>query len=344
LAAGLALLSAPLLAHAESVEPTESAGSGSTGGDDENSRPAVRDLTLTEGYRVGDPPPANRLFFRSLTAARVNPLGLLEIFTLSYRSRIKKSDSLILKDNFVGMGINGELSPAFGRIGPMIEIQPLTILRIWAAYQVVGYFGTFNLFQSFQSANDEYSDTVIDELGSMEGDADAYTTTGTQFTAGANFQIKFGPIALRSLFRLVRPDYTLREGDTVFYDQFYDILAPDEGWYLTNDADLLYVTDFGFVGGVRHTLTKAFYDENQHFRPGEGDLGLNPMMHRLGPLLGYTFSKKAAGARFNNPTLLVLVNWWLQHRYRTGEDVSQAFPYTAVAFLFTGDLWVSAKD
>lgn len=333
------LLTAPLclgagLASAETGTATRAEG-----------RSAASDLTLSELYRIDDPPPANRLYLQSITALRANPLGLLELVTLSYRSRIKKSADPLYQDNFGGAGLALEATPAFARVGPLIELQPLSILRLWATYQVLGYFGSFNLMQSFGSPNEEYSDSRIRDLGDLPSKEEGknYPTTGTQFTAGANVQIKFGPIAARSQFRLVRSDYDLRDGDRVFYDQFYDVLVPNEGWYLTNDLDLLYVTDFGLAAGARHTVTHAFYGE-RHFRPGEADLDLNPTMHRVGPFLAYTFSKSPAGEIFNNPTVLLIANWWLSHRYRTGEDVTVAFPYIVLGFMFTGDLWVSARD
>jgi hypothetical protein len=306
---------------------------------------ATATASATSTYRLDDPPPANRLYLQSITAFRLNPLGLLELLTLSYRSRIMKSTEPLYQDNFAGAGLMMEATPAFVRIGPMIEVQPLAILRLWATYQALAYYGTFNLTQSFTSPNAEYSDSRIKELGELptKDEGGNYATTGTQFTAGANFQIKFGPVAARSAFRLVRSDYDLRDGDRVFYDQFYDVLVPNEGWYFTNDADLLYVTEFGLTAGARYTATYAFYGE-RHFAPGEIDLGLNPTMHRLGPFLAYTFSKKPAGAFFNTPTVLLIANWWLSHRYRTGEDVSVGLPYVVLGFMFTGDLWVSARE
>jgi hypothetical protein len=179
---------------------------------------------------------------------------------------------------------------------------------------------------------------VIRDLGDLEGRG-GYATTGTQVTFGANFQAKLGPIAVRAAARLVRFDYDLRDGDRVFYDQFYDMLVPDEGWLFNDDADLLYVTDFGLVAGARWTATHA-YHHRESFTPGETDLDLNPTTHRLGPFIAYAFDKQPPGARFNTPTIVFIANWWLQHRYRTGEDINQALPYLALAFMFTGDLWI----
>ena len=39
------------------------------------------------------------------------------------------------------------------------------------------------------------------------------------------------------------------------------------------------------------------------------------------------------------PTLYLLAQWWVKHRYRTGQEVSQGLPMIVLGFSFTGDLW-----
>ena len=60
---------------------------------------------------------------------------------------------------------------------------------------------------------------------------------------------------------------------------------------------------------------------------------------RTGPLFAWRFGKGGDTDRFNNPTLLVILNWWVKHRWRTGQDVTQALPYIVVGFKFDGELW-----
>ena len=50
--------------------------------------------------------------------------------------------------------------------------------------------------------------------------------------------------------------------------------------------------------------------------------------------------KGPPGVFFNNPTAILIVNWWLEHPYRTGQEVSQAVPYIVLGFAFNGDIWV----
>jgi hypothetical protein len=63
----------------------------------------------------------------------------------------------------------------------------------------------------------------------------------------------------------------------------------------------------------------------------------NGPTHRIGPAVLHTFYDKPE-RRFNRPTLIVLIQWWARHRWRTGVDVHPAVPYLVVGFLFEGDL------
>ncbi|MDP3231331.1 MAG: hypothetical protein Q8N26_01050 [Myxococcales bacterium] len=60
------------------------------------------------------------------------------------------------------------------------------------SYTFVQYFGTFNVFQSFQSARSNYSDNELARLGGglngMPGAQTQYLANGTELTIGADFQ------------------------------------------------------------------------------------------------------------------------------------------------------------
>lgn len=291
-----------------------------------------------QGYRDGGPP-KHRIVYKDLTLVRVNPLGLITDARLSYRYRLYEHPSLALRDNFVSVGLAPTLSAAFARIGPIVEVQPASFLTLWAQYELIGYFGSFNLLQSFPTvdrAKVNYSDTSLRALSKGDASTKNYATTGTQLLVGANVQLKFGPVVLREQARAGRPDMKLRAGDRAFYDIYYDLLVGDGGWWAHNDADLLVqALDSRLTVGVRWSTSKAFAAA-EHFAPGDDATNAGAALHRAGPLAAWTF-RKADGAGFE-PTVLFLANWWLKSPYRTGQDVSQAVPYVIVALNVTGDL------
>lgn len=282
------------------------------------------------------PQPEVELRYQSLTAARVNPLGLVSMFDLTLRARLHEHESAILTQNYAGIGMTGGLSPAWGRVGVLAELTPLTILRLYASYEIVGYFSTFNLFASFPSPFSDFSDTGIKDQSNQAGTA-SYDTYGGQLTLGATVQVKLGPIAARNLFRAGHVSFRMRDGDRVFYDQLSDMLLPNDGWYLINDVDVLGLFDFGLAIGARWTYSHSFL-EAQHYAPLDNPAVVPETdIHRLGLLAAWTIEDNQ-GARFDRPTLILIAQWHLVHRYRTGADVHVGLPYIALAFQFTGDL------
>jgi hypothetical protein len=282
-------------------------------------------------------PPQFRLVHRNALAVRINPLGLIYDGRLMARLRLYESQSSALRDNFVSVGASLGASPAFFRAGAYVEVQPLTVFSLFANYEVVSYFGSINLLQSFPGARSDASDTAIRTLGALPA-TDVrrnYPGSGSMFTLGANLVLKLGPIVVRDTVRLLRPSFNLRAGDTVFYDQFYDLVMPNNRFSIVNDADLLFQTNFGLVVGARYNLSIPLYGDENYVAlgPYSGDNS----SHRLGPLIAYRFFD-TDGAAFNQPTLALLVNWYLKHPYRTGQDTPQGLPYFGLAFTFVGDL------
>lgn len=270
-------------------------------------------------------PPLHRFVHRQTLALRVNPLGLIYDGRFAYRQRLYFSESNALRDNFVGIGVAPGASPAFGRIGALLEVQPATILGFWATYEVMQYFGTFNLLASYPSASANFSDSNI-----RNRLPNPYVTGGRMLTLGANLNLKVGPIVVRSQARLVAPDFDLRPGDTVLYDQVYDVLLPNGGFTFINDLDVLFQTKWGLVAGLRYNASVPMYG------PAHAPLEDNDS-HRLGPFLAYRFWD-TDGRKLNQPTLVLIANWYLKHRWRTGADSSVGIPYFALAINVVGDL------
>jgi hypothetical protein len=305
----------------------------------------VAPSALAQAYRDG-PPPQHRIVYRDLTLFRWNPLGLISDARITYRLRLYESQKLAFRDNFLGIGIAPALSGAFLRGGPMLEFQPASFLQLWGIYEFVGYFGAFNFLQSYPTADAarvNYSDTELERRGDLaKGDpAKNYSTTGTQVLFGANLQFKFGPVVVRDQIRFGRANMDLRAGDRAYYDIFYDLLSGNRGFWMSNDADLLYqALDSRLTLGLRYTAGQAFY-RPEHFGPGDDQNNGPQSIHRAGPIAAWTF-KQPDGAAIE-PTVLLVLNWWLKSPYRTGQDVSQGVPYIVAALNITGDLLPTKK-
>lgn len=272
------------------------------------------------------PPPKNRLWYSNATFVRYNPLGLINVHRVGLRHRLSTKDSILFQDTYVFAGAGAIVTPAWARVGAYAEVQPLAILRAFAEVSGVGYYSTFDQILTWPEQDAAYDDDSIAERGD---NGEATAEIGYTITFGGTLRAKVGPIAVRSTAQVSSINLALDEPNLYFYDQYWDRLAPDGGWMVLNDLDVLYVKDKLRLG-VRHTFSDTL-DGNG------GDATGALSHHRVGPLFAWQFYNKKPGATFNQPTVFVLAQWWMQHPYRTGEKQPQELPLIAAGFAFNGD-------
>ncbi|MFT4623159.1 MAG: hypothetical protein ACI8PZ_001815 [Myxococcota bacterium] len=283
---------------------------------------------VDDGDTPSPPAPRDRLYYTNATFARLNPLGLIDLYRIGWRRRLSTSDSVLLQDTYTFIGPSAMVTPAYSRVGVYGEAQVLAVLRVFADVSAVGYYGTFDQIQSSDDPSIRYSDQTLAGLGDS-----ARAGGGWVATVGGTVRAKAGPVAVRSTGTWTRYDLGL-DGDTYFYDQYWDRLAPDGGWMVLVDSDVLVVSGKLRLG-ARHT----FSDTLDGVEGTDGALA----HHRVGPLFAWQFSDQAPGAKVNHPTLFAIAQWWAQHPYRTGDEQPAALPLIAVGVSFDGDLAVSGR-
>lgn len=280
------------------------------------------------------PRPKHRVVYSNLLAARLNPLGLENRLWIGYRRRLFDSGKLLFREANIGVAFSPTITPSMTRVGGTLGVRPLTILSLSASYYFVGYFNTFGFLQSYRSPLDDHSDTQIRD-GQDAGLS--YATTGSELMLRAQLLGKVGPIVIRNTTVFQRGEMKINAGDRLYYNPRIDALVPDGGWAMANDTDVVWLTKFRLIAGVRFSVVHAFYRDGD-YRPGESRDNPSMPVMRVGPLLAYIFYDKPE-RWFNKPTILMIVNWHLKHRYRTGADVSTAIPYFVLGFRFSGELW-----
>ncbi|MCU0846132.1 MAG: hypothetical protein MUC76_14560 [Spirochaetes bacterium] len=262
-------------------------------------------------------PPQNRLYLASLSIVRVNPLGLETQNRLMFARRLAESTSPLFRDTFFAGGLSTKLNPAYLKIGPLIDFQPIGIFNLRLGYEYLRYFGTMGYLQSAPDADVNFSDDARKDT-----EDDAYSTGGHHFFAEPTLQMKVGKIAVRSKFAFEYWDLDLEEDDEYFYDATLDTLVPDKKMLWSNDSDLLYMSG-QLTLGVRYSAVF----------PG------NDLQHmRVGPLLAWSFHTRDYSS-FNKPTLLMILGWYFKHPDRVG-----AVPYVLVGFSFSSDLMGAKAD
>lgn len=272
-------------------------------------------------------PPAS-LHWKNTSVFRWNPLGLVTAGELEYRHRLYPSDHPIFEQNYVGLAATPLLTPAFTRIGARVEVMPFAAARFGIHYEYVRFFGLFDMVQSF----DDPSDAADDETLAANGaDHAHYATDGTQLSLTGLLQAKLGPVAARNKFLLARVDVAVSDGDTVFYDSIHDLLLPAQGWFWTNELDLLYVGD-RFISGLRWTALRSYL-------PGaDGHEDPNSPIHRVGPLILHRLMGDDEGL-VHKVSALGLFQWYVAHRYRAGQTSSRLIPYLAIGVIVEGRIF-----
>ncbi|HNU91845.1 MAG TPA: hypothetical protein PKO25_08235 [Spirochaetota bacterium] len=255
-------------------------------------------------------PPKDRLYLASLTIARYNPLGLETQNRLMYSRRLADSTSPLFRDTFFALGLSTKLNPAYLKVGPLIDFQPIGIFNLRLGYEYLKYFGTMGYLQSYPNSKANFSDDARKDT-----EDDAYSTGGHHLFAEPMVQMKVGRIAARSKFAFEYWKLDLEDDDKYFYDATLDTLVPYEKMIWGNDTDLIYMNG-RLTLGVRYSAVL----------PGNG---LEHM--RVGPLFAWSFSTDDYGS-FNKPSLLMILGWYFKHPDRVG-----AVPYFLVGFSFSSD-------
>ncbi|HNN91129.1 MAG TPA: hypothetical protein PKI03_02625 [Pseudomonadota bacterium] len=309
--------------------------------------------------------PVNRLVLNNLLVLRLNPVGLEDQIRFGLQHRLsEESDGPLWRDTFLFAGIAPRINPAFIKIGPSVEIQPISIFNLRVGLEYMQLFGTFGFLQSYSSPTDEYDDkrlaacstrSALDKCmyqtedgSTVTGSDDVRNTpaAGLHLMIEPQLQVKLGPVLLRDKLAIEYWAMGTRPGSRVFYDVTLDTLVPRRGWVIANDLDVLFITRFRLAAGLRYSVVQALYADSD-FRPGEDRSLADNTVQRLGPTLSYTFFDRGYTS-FNKPTLLLVMSWFLDHRYRQGQASSAilpgvfvqspAMPYIVVGFSFQSDL------
>lgn len=267
------------------------------------------------------PPPKHRLLLSALIGGRLNPIGAELQVRFGYQLRLHERSAPLYRENLLFLGIYPRLNPAAIKVGPSIEVQPLSIFNLRLAAEYVSYFSTFGSLQSFSSPLDEYADPSLDRA---EQQARNYATQGAHLVIEPTLQGKVGWLAVRNKLSIEYYYMRLRGADTVFYDATQDTLLAANGWLLTDDLDLLAFIRPTLIVGVRYSAVKPLY-RSPDFRTGEEPHLEDNSHQRLGPILSYSIHTRSR--HFANPTLQGMVAWYLDHRYRTGAAPTEIIPH-----------------
>ncbi len=280
------------------------------------------------------PIPDRRLVVNNLTLFRWNPIGLENQLRAGFAQKLYDHEHRALRDNFAWFGTYVRLNPASARAAAMVEVQPVSMLNLRFSAEYLHFFGNFTFIQSRSDASGDLSDTTM--KANKTGPLGNYAGGGLHYTFEPLVQAKVGPVAVRNRAFFGWFDLDLQRGDQVFYEATLDTAIGAKGMVFANDFDVIYqrpMDEAMLSLGVRVSSVLPQYTGALQASGEKVDNG----HHRAGLLAAYTLYDDGY-TRFNKPTVLLITSWYLQHRYRTGQDVSRAVPYFVLGFAWQSDL------
>lgn len=279
--------------------------------------------------------PSAHFHYSETLLGRMNPLGLENELLLSYRVPVShRTDSALLKETYWGPVIGVKVSPAAFRPVIGFEAQPLRIVTLFVRYEPAAYYGALRSVLSYPSAS---ADAPVGYFVSgPEPHGANYATIIHQFTGGLSLQAEYKNAFARSASRIHYESANLHPGDTVYYDSTFDMLVARKGWVFENDTDLGWSFGPHVKAGLRYATILTWYPADA-YAPGEPRTGSNSPIMRAGPIAQYELGAHEFGP-FATAAIFGTANWFIDHRYRTGEEVSRAAPFVGGGFTLTGDL------
>jgi len=213
----------------------------------------------------------------------------------------------------------------------------LSLLHLYVGYEPTIYFGDLGSLHSFPSPSGDYGSGAFQVGGPAALPGAVYPAVVHELVLAATAQLAVRWFALRSTWRGQYVHASLRNGDTVFYDSFYVVLLPRSGWLLHTETDAVYRSHFGLTAGLHYALSMTSYPASA-YPAGEAVVNRNTPIQQLGPIVAYTLFEHSRRGRFEAPTFFLLVAWYLEDRYRTGQLVNQAIPMIGLGLSFRGSL------
>ena len=233
----------------------------------------------------------------------VNPIGLQDQLTLSWRWGLSVSKNPFLSDAHVALGVSNNFSPAYERLEFWAELSPLSVLDVKAGLEPVFYFGTFGHLVSFPSYGSDFSKDAREAVKDQ-----AVARTGVRYHVSPTLKMKLGRVIARTgaEFEWWRVD---GPGE-FFYEPMRDTLLDSDGDALmTLSSQLFY--EFPSGPGGKKLLAGLFHDTiDVYDAPGN-------RRQRLGPLAVWTLGERRFGVR--EPTVIGAVFSYLQDPSKDGE-------------------------
>ncbi len=185
--------------------------------------------------------------------ASVNPLGVQNLLEVRWTRPLSSSPRPVLSDAHVAFGVRHALTPSYTRLGPWVEVAPLSVLSVRAGVDPSAYFGTFSSVLSFPGYTAAFDDDARRARGS-----EARAAVAARMYVAPTVRMKVGHVVGTSTAE-VEWWRTSAKGPLFYEPERDTLLATDGGRCLVTTSALLWHHDMGPRGallfGATHRLT-----------------------------------------------------------------------------------------
>jgi hypothetical protein len=252
---------------------------------------------LTANYSSAEPAGKHtRLFLTNEMAARGAPrLGAADTVELNYHYYYSGSDSILFRNNHLGLGLTDSLSPATNYVGAFIEIEPVAVFNLRLQYEYVQYFGVLVATLIFPDKDSNYSDSI-------QEDKEAESATGHHFSIWPTFQIQYDRFVALNMLGF---EWWVMNKDDYFYEPSNDTLMKTNEYFFINTVIA------GFEVWKRDENRRVILGTRYtHFRVDSTDR----IRKQLDGVMIWMMGEKRRG--MEKPLLVMAVGGFLEDRYR----------------------------
>jgi len=187
-------------------------------------------LSLGGGAHAETAGKYSHLYLESNFGSRYIPPGFGETVEMHYRYYYSGSDSILFKNNHVGVGVVDSVSPATNDVGAFIEIEPVAVFRLRMEYLYRTFFGEFTALLPFPDKDADFSESVLEE---REENDEAVWEYGHTYKIQPTFQMQYERFILMNDTSFVWYDI---DRDGYFYEPVNDTLMKTEDYFFLNST------------------------------------------------------------------------------------------------------------
>jgi hypothetical protein len=231
----------------------------------------------------------------------LNPPGLQNQVDVQWLWPTTRSTNPLVSGAHVAAGLSWCLSPSYTRVGPWVEVSPLSILDIRAGVEPTFYFGTFGSLLSFAGYGEDFS------WNSIRARADqAKSGAALRAYIKPTFKLKAGPVM--GSFSTEVERWSSNASGPLFYEPYWDTLMRASGQTLVYTSAAVLVQA---VTSSHHTLSVGGLHAFMHVY-GTPDNNVQ----RVGPMVVYEAGGRVLG--LPRPRVVASLSRYLSDPHKRG--------------------------